>query len=405
MWWENQNNTNIKNNMLHIKNKSVLDIVKDIGTPVFIYNLQVVKEQFEKLDNVFKQLDINNYKILYALKANRNVEIIKYLKTLGVGIDASSPAEVDFALRLGFSEEDIILTGNFLSNEDLYSMKSKSCIINFDSLSALRRFDVARGRRIGLRFNTEYGAGRNESVVTGGKLTGAIPVKFGLTMNQFEEAVEIINKKGLIIESLHHHVGSNWLANNTENYFKAFENLLKVYNRLYSEYNISVPIIDLGGGYGVPHSESEQEFPLESFFKRIKIMLKDIDLNSTKIIIEPGSFLVSSAGILVSQVNTVETKFDYNFVGLDMGLNVFNSPALYKYYHEVINCNNCYDKVKNHYNICGNICEPVDMFAVEREMPVIKEGDYLAILNAGAYGSVMSSDYNLRKRASEIIIK
>ncbi len=404
MWWEKENHLNIKNNTLYIGEHCVKNIADQVGTPFYIYNLNYIKEQYNKLSGVFKEIGINEYKIIYALKANHNEKIVEFIRNLGIGIDASSPEEVAFALKHGFHEEDVIFTGNSLSNEDLRFFEDNTCIINFDSISALRRFNGSKGRKIGLRFNTGYGAGRNDSVITGGALSGDVPVKFGLTISQIDEAVKIIIEKGYELTCLHHHVGSDWLSDNIENYFNAFKNYLELYQYIERVYKLRVPIMDLGGGYGVPHSNNEEAFPLSYFFNQIKNMLNDADISNVKIIIEPGSFLISEAGILVGQVNTIESKFGYNFAGLNMGLNIFNSPSLYKYYHEIVNCNSCESDTKTNISICGNICEPIDMFAINREMPEIKEGDYIAVLNAGAYGHVMTSDYNLRKKAKEYIL-
>lgn len=404
MWWERENHLNINNNMLYIGKRCVKEIADQVGTPVYLYNLECIKEQYLKLIRVFKEVGIDNYKIIYALKANHNEQIVEYIRDLGIGIDASSPEEVDFALKHEFSDEDVFFTGNSLSNEDLQFFVDNNCIINFDSISALKRFNGPKGRKVGLRFNTGYGAGRNNSVVTGGTLAGDIPVKFGLSISQIDEAIQIIIGKGYELSCLHHHVGSDWLSNNTDNYFKAFTNFLEIYQYIEKVYNIKVPNIDLGGGYGVPHSNDERAFPLFDFFNKLKNMISDANLNNVKLIIEPGSFLISEAGILVGQVNTIESKYDYNFAGLNMGLNIFNSPALYKYYHEIVNCNSCESDTKINISICGNICEPIDMFAINRKMSEIKEGDYIAVLNAGAYGQVMSSAYNMRKKAREFVL-
>ena len=310
-----------------------------------------------------------------------------------------------FARENGFDDSMIIFTGTSLSNSDLEYLANTDVIINFDSVSSLRRFKSREGKKIGLRINTGIGAGRTKQITTGGAEVGGLPVKFGLPMTKIFEALEVVIEKKLQVCCIHHHVGSDWLGGQINNYFLALNNLLEVSCEIQFKLGYEIPILDLGGGFGVQHSESEKNFPFHEFFRKVAQYITESKLTFSKVIIEPGNSLVGDAGILIAQVNTVEEKNGHIFIGVDTGLNVFNSPALYGIYHEIVVCNRCFNTDSHVVTIAGNICEAGDIFATKRKLPLIKEGDYLAILNAGAYGSVMSSTYNLRPLAKEVILK
>ena len=212
-------------------------------------------------------------------------------------------------------------------------------------------------------------------------------------------------KKELKIYCVHHHVGSDWLGLQINSYFLALKNLLKTAHDIQQKLNYPINVLDLGGGIGVPHSKNENFFPIYDFFQKIADCIAESKLDFSTIVVEPGNFLVNDAGILVTQVNTVEEKNKRTFIGVNAGLNVFNSPASYGFYHEIVVCDRCLDTQSRPVTVVGNICEAGDIFAIDRKLPKINEGDYIAILNAGSYGSGMSSEYCLRPKAKEITLQ
>lgn len=405
MWWEESNHLEVVNNKLFLGGKSVIEMANNFGTPIYIYSLNRIKDRYLRLKDSLTENNLSNNRIHYALKANNNAKVIKYLFELGAGIDATSPGEVQFAKEIGFGEKDIIFTGTSLSNQDLDYLATIDVLVNFDSISSIRRFRSYEDRNIGLRINSGIGLGRTEKVTTGGEEIKGLPVKFGIKEEQIDRAIYLVQEKNLKIKCIHHHVGSDWLDNDIDRYIDALEKLLTIKRKMENKLNYTIDIVDLGGGIGLPHSREEKEFSLDRFFSRVRSCLKEYNIDFSKIIIEPGNYLVGDSGILVARVNTVEKKGNKTFVGLDVGLNVFNSPSLYNYYHEIIISNRVCNEKCSTYTVVGNICETGDIFAIDRKLPPVKEGDCLTLLNAGAYGAVMSSNYNLRPQGKEIIIE
>ncbi|EEB73023.1 diaminopimelate decarboxylase [Thermococcus sp. AM4] len=404
MWWEKPGHLRAVGNRLFIGEHDVVELAEKHGTPVYIYNLSRIRDNYLRMADALKKAGFREWRIHYAMKANNNKEVLGLIRELGGGIDATSPGEVKLAREIGFKDEDIIFTGTSLSNGDLEFLAKTNVLINFDSVSSLRRFNGEEGRKVGLRINTGVGIGRVEKTTTGGLEVGSIPVKFGISGKAIDRAFDLIEEKGLELHCLHHHVGSDWVGEKIARYFQALDNLLKVAEKAEARFGGSLKVIDLGGGYGVPHSAEEEEFPVYEFFQRVKEHMEEYGFGDLKVIVEPGTYLVSDAGILVAQVNTVEEKNGRIFVGVDAGLNVFNSPALYNYYHEIVVCNRVSSEEKMVATVVGNICESGDIFAVDRELPKIEEGDYIAILNAGAYGYVMANNYNLRPKGKEVVV-
>ncbi len=394
----------VRGNELFIGEEPVVELARKYGTPVYVYNLKRVEDNYLRMADALRKAGFKEWEIHYAMKANNNVHVLETIRKLGGKIDATSPGEVKLAWEVGFGDGDIIFTGTSLSNGDLEFLSGTGILVNFDSLSSIRRFRGEPFRKVGLRINTGVGIGRVEKTTTGGSEIGSLPVKFGIPLNRVDEAFDLIEEKDYTLSCLHHHVGSDWTGPKVERYFPALRNLLDVAARAEERLGYRIETIDLGGGYGVPHSEDEPEFPLYEFFSRVKEHLDERGFGRAKVIVEPGTYLVSDAGILVVQVNTVEEKNGRIFVGVDAGLNVFNSPALYNYYHEVVVCNRVAAEETVTATVVGNICESGDIFAVDRPLPKVEEGDYLAILNAGAYGYVMANNYNLRPKGREVVV-
>lgn len=405
MWWEKQDNLIAKNNCLFIGDHRVSELAEKYGTPLYVYNAKRIRENYYTLNDALKSAGFKDYRIHYAMKANNHIGMLKILKELGAGIDATSPGEVSLASKIGFSDSDIIFTGTSLGDSDLAYLSQRDVLINFDSISSIRRFKSKQDRRVGLRINTGVGLGRTPWITTGGTSTKGIPVKFGLSGKNIIKAAKLIKEKNLGMFCIHHHVGSDWLGDQIDNYFLALSNLIDYASEIQSVLGYSISVLDLGGGYGVPHWGKEENFPVYDFFHRVFELVTESGLNFSKVVIEPGNFLVGDAGTLVVQVNTVEQKNNRTFVGVNCGLNVFNSPSLYGIYHEIIVTGKCRDLQTETVTVAGNICEAGDLFAIDRELPKINEGDYLAILNSGAYGSTMSSEYNLRPKAKEVLVE
>ena len=427
MWWEEPGHLDVEQNKLYFAGHAVDELVDRHGTPTYFYNLTKSQDKLTHFKDALETSNLDGFAIKYAVKANNNTELLERFETQNIGIDATSPNELHLAQDCGFSDSEIVFTGTSLSNQDLDAFAQTDVLINFDSVSSLRRFNGDPGRPVGLRINSGVGLGRHAKTTTGGEAaedespTGSdsdttnqkgIPVKFGIPHDDsqlFSAAFDTIEKRGYELSCIHHHVGSGWLGDQAlkaeRNYLTALEHTLKVVDKA-QQRGHEISILDLGGGFGVPHSHEEDPLPLVEFFDAISDLISDRGLEFSEIFVEPGTYLVSEAGIFVTKVTTVETKHGYTFVGVDAGLNSFNSFANYEYYHEIVNCNSVKgDGDGMVVTVAGNNCESGDLFAIERPIETtIQEGDYLALLNAGAYGAVFKHNFNLREPASEIVV-
>lgn len=417
MWWERPGHLEIRDGSLWFADELVSDVADRQGTPVYLYNPDRVVERYERLQSSAESSALPAVDIKFALKANNNRELLGTIRECGAGIDATSPNEVRLARECGFEDGDIVFTGTSLSDDDLAFLAASDMLVNFDSVSSLERFDAASGRRVGLRINSGVGLGRSKKTTTGGKEAndddGGIPVKFGIPYDEPElvdRALDVVEERGYDLDCIHHHVGSGWLNEQafdaSANYLTAVDNALAV-TELAERRGHDVSILDLGGGYGVPHTADETPIDLSRLFDAVAGRIAASNVSFERVYVEPGTYLVSDAGIFVTQVTTVEPKGGRRFVGVDSGLNSFNSFAHYDYHHEVVNC----DRVRTGENyeqsvvIVGNNCESGDIFTKERTIPTtVAEGDYIALLNAGAYGAVFRSEFNLRERADEIVL-
>lgn len=410
MWWETEGYLAVKENRLQFGGRDVVDLLAEHGTPTYLYDMERIVRQYERLRSGIDTSDLTGVEIKYALKANNHPKTLETIKACGAGIDATSPNELRHAREHGFTDDEIVFTGTALSDEDLTMLHESDVLVNFDSVSSLRRFEADPGRAVGLRINSGIGLGRSEKTTTGGEEANeSLPVKFGIPHNEtrlLDEAFEIIEDRGYRLRCLHHHVGSDWLGEQAlqqePNYLDALDNLLSVATRA-RERGHTAFALDLGGGFGTPHRDDEEPFPVKAFFDAVAARLANTPVS--ELFVEPGTSLVSPAGIFCTTVTTVERKNDRTFVGVDAGLNSFNSPAQYDYYHEAVVPGRVTGD-SSVVTVAGNNCESGDLFAVDRSLPTtVREGDRLVFLNAGAYGAVFRSEFNLRDPAAEVVVR
>ncbi len=375
---------------------TMFDIAKEFGTPVYVYEGKKIVEAHQKLRESIRAEFL--YGILYAMKANSNPEILKILLCDQIeGIDAVSPAEIALALKVGFSPDQIIFTGNNLTDEEMAFAMEKKIWLNIDSLSCLKKVGKKYpGSRIWLRINSSIGAGHHGHCITGGPES-----KFGIWHTEAETAKRIAKRHNLKIIGLHQHIGSQILKVGI--FLKAVNALLEVaVNFPDLEY------LDFGGGLGVPYRPEENPLNVKRLGREILKSFKNFCGSRKRrlsLILEPGRYLVAESGYLLAQVNTVKKNPNGRiFVGVNTGFNHLIRPAMYGSYHEIINISNPRDK-KEIADIVGNLCESGDKFATQREINHVREGDLLVIENAGAYGYSMSSNYNLRPKPAEVLVE
>ncbi len=393
--------TNEKGN-LSIGGADALELAKEYGTPLYVVDEERIRDNYQRLYNTFSS-KYANFNIYYACKANTNLSVMQILKDEGSSIDAVSPGEIYIALLVGFKPEKILYTGNNVTNEELEFALSSGVRINLDSLSQLEKLSKlpdTDGKEISFRIKPKVGAGHHDHCITGGDLS-----KFGIMEEEAVHAYQKAVDLGFNPVGIHTHIGSGIL--DPEPFKLAVHTLMDVAGRVYREVGVEFEFIDFGGGIGIPYEPHESILNLEMFSQEIIDLLKEklyeYNMGNPTMYLEPGRYLVGDASYLLTRINTIKQSYR-KFAGVDAGFNTLLRPTMYDSYHHIVVASEPNAKPTQKMDIAGNICESGDLFARDRPIPDIEEGSLLAILNAGAYGFSMSSQYNSRPRAAEILV-
>jgi len=387
---------------LYFDGVSTVDLAKTYDTPLYVISEKRIQDNYNRLYGAL----VNNYKyvrIYYAAKANTNLNVLRVLQSQGAYLDTVSPGEVFLALSSGFTPDRILFTGTNVRNDELKMLADANITINVDSQSELDRLlKISVPQILSVRVNPEVGAGHHNHCITAGPES-----KFGLWEEEVIQAYAIAQRARVERFGIHMHIGSGILE--FEPYVQAVEKLLSIAKRVHKEVGIDFEFIDIGGGFGVPYKPKEKEFDVQEFSNKIvnlfKNKTKDYGLGKPFLFVEPGRYLVADACILLTTVNTVKVTPSRKFAGVDAGFNTLLRPAMYGSYHPILVANNLTAASTETYDIAGPICESGDLLAKDHSVPDINEGDLLAVLNAGAYGYSMSSQYNSRPRAAEVLIR
>lgn len=386
-----------------IGNIDVNEIAEEYGTPLYVIDEERIRDNYKRVFNAFTKY-YKNFRILYACKANTNLTVMRILEEEGCSIDAVSPGEVYISLKAGFDPKKILFTGNNVKDEELKFVDENNVLINLDSISQLERLAKIvnpENYKISFRVNPMVGAGHHEHCITGGVMS-----KFGI---KEEEAPEVYKKAidlGFKPVGMHSHIGSGILDPKP---FKLATNaLLDIAANVASEIDIDFEFLDLGGGLGIPYTPEEKLLEVDKFAEEItgifKSKTREYGLGTPCLYIEPGRYLVGDAAVLLTRVNTIKNSYR-SFVGVDAGFNTLLRPVMYDSYHHIVVANKGNNREVEKVDVAGNVCESGDLFARDRPLPKIEEGDLLAILNAGAYSFSMASQYNSRPRPAEILVK
>ena len=362
------------------------------GTPIYLYDLKIIENQFDKLNKELSVLE--NYKIHFAAKSLSNISILKFIKKMGAGLDAVSIEEVMIGLKCGFNKDEILYTPNGVSFEEIKQAFKLGVKINLDSIESVKDFVNDFGNQsITVRINPGIYAGGNDNVSVGHSKS-----KFGIPEERIDELLDMEKKDKIKITGLHIHTGSDITKNNQ---FK--EGIKKIFSIARDFKNIES--IDLGGGIKIPYFKDDTSTNLNDYVKEVLKELKKFELEfnkKLKLIFEPGKFLVSDCGFFITKVNYIKSTKTKDFLQVDSGLNHLLRPTLYGSHHEIINLSNPAGK-KKEYDVVGYICEK-DTFAEKRKIPETSVGDLICFKNAGAYGFEMSSNYNSRLKPAEVCI-
>jgi diaminopimelate decarboxylase len=393
----------VKNHKLFFGKIDCQELAEKYGTPLYVYNFDRVTENIKRLKKAFEKANLN-FKIFFAQKANNSLALLKFLKGKVEGIDTSSPFEIKLAKKAGFLPKEIILTSPAIEDKDLKEILEEKILINVDSFSQLEQIaKLKKDSQIGLRINPLIELGSHSHIRTGGKFS-----KFGILPEKAIEATKRAKSYRLKVIGLHCHAGSNWLAKDLKKFEKVTKVMAETAKKLQKLTNLLY--LDFGGGLGIPHQPKDKAFSDNDLLKYAKLIKKAIKESKVKEArIEPGRFLIGDAGILLTKIiHLSQNEKPIKVAILDAGFNIFRRPFTYKAYHQLVCCSKAESPGKEKYLLAGNLCEGGDVFNVSKEelrpMPKLKEGEILAILNAGAYGSSMSCNFNLRERAAEVAI-
>ncbi len=391
-----------RNGQLFIDGVSAQTLVEKFDTPLYVISERRIRNNYQRLKAALTR-NYSKFKIYYAMKANSNLAVLKVLESEGVCVDAVSPGEVFMALTSGFTPERILFTGTSVRNDELKFLSDSNVIINVDSQSQLiRLLKINVPKTLSVRINPEIGAGHHEHCITAGKES-----KFGVWEQDAVKAYTTAKEAGVEKFGIHMHIGSGIL--DSKPYLDALERLLAVAKKVHDQAKVNFEFIDIGGGLGVPYGPEDKPLDLQAYSDKVlsafKAKMSQYDLGEPTLHIEPGRYLVADASILLTAVNTLKVTPYRKFVGVDAGFNTLIRPAMYGSYHHIIVANKLVATEEEKYDVAGPICESGDLLAKDRCLPRIEEGDLLAVLNAGAYGFSMSSQYNARPRAAEVLVK
>ncbi|MCS7120207.1 MAG: diaminopimelate decarboxylase [Nitrososphaerota archaeon] len=391
-----------KNGILHIDGVSSETLVQEFGSPLYVLTERRIRNNFRKIYSVLS-VRHDKIRVYYSAKANSSLSVLKILESEDAYLDAVSIGEVFLATQAGFQPERILFTGTSVRNDELEYLLDWDVCINIDSTSQLKRLLKIRvPRSLSVRVNPEIGAGHHAHVITAGRDS-----KFGIWEEDVLEAYKIAKESGVETFGIHMHIGSGILT--VEPFLLAEKKLLDIAGKVRREMGIDFEFIDIGGGLGVPYKPEESPLNVDLFAEKtlqiFKEKVKEYDLGDPFFCVEPGRYIVCDAGILLTMVNTLKKTPFRNFIGVDAGFNILIRPAMYGSYHPIVVANKLNDPEEEKYDIAGPLCESGDILARDRMLPKVEEGDILAILNAGAYGFVMSSNYNSRPRCPEVLVK
>lgn len=374
-----------------ISREHLVEMAKEYGTPLYIYQREKIESQYKKLTNAFKKTPT---KFFYACKALSNINVLKIIQKLGAGLDTVSINEVQLGLKAGFAPQQILFTPNCVHFSEIEQAKALGVHINIDNIAILEQFGNTYGDSypIMVRLNPHIMAGGNLKIST-----GHIDSKFGISIHQLRHIERIVKTTKLNVEGLHMHTGSEIKDVNV------FLQGLNIMLDLATHFP-NIKYLDLGSGFKVPYAPDEKATDVELLGQKMFDALQEFKEESGKeleIWFEPGKYLVSESGYFITRVNTVKQTPATVFAGVDTGFNHLIRPMFYDSYHHIINLSNP-KGVERIYTVVGNLCE-TDTFCWDRVLNEVREGDFLLFKNAGAYGFEMASSFNSRMRPAEIL--
>ncbi|MBU2034901.1 MAG: diaminopimelate decarboxylase [Candidatus Omnitrophica bacterium] len=388
-----------KENKLYCENMEVRDLAEKFGTPLYVYSYKTLTDHFLKLKTAFRQV---SPLICYSVKANSNLAILKALVDKGAGLDIVSGGELFRALIAGCPAERIVYASVGKTVKEIEEAIKKGILLfNVESLPELENINRVAKKlnkitKVAIRINPDVEAHTHHFITTG-KITN----KFGIDLSNATKILSLRRKLlNVNICGLHMHIGSQ--ITKGAPFVQALKKVISFTIALKKD-GVKLEFLNMGGGLGIIY-DKETPQTAQEFAQKVLPLLKKINL---KIIFEPGRFIAGNAGILVTKVLYIKNTPVRKFIIVDAGMNDLIRPALYGAYHNIIPLEGIGEgigKVEKA-DVVGPICESGDFLAKERLLPCVEEGDYLAVMSSGAYGFSMSSNYNSRRKATEIMVR
>ena len=370
----------------------LLELAQKYGSPIYVYDTDKIESQYNRLTDAFST--VKSLKLNYAVKALSNINILKFFKNIGAGLDTVSIQEVQLGLTTGIDPKKIIFTPNGVSLKEIEEVAKLGVQINIDNLSILELFGQKHPEiPVCVRINPHIMAGGNSKISV-----GHIDSKFGISIHQVPHIKRVVENTGMNINGIHMHTGSDILDIDT--FLRATEILFDVAKQF-----DNIDFIDFGSGFKVPYKEGDISTDIEQLGLQLSERFNDFCVEYGKditLMFEPGKFLVSDAGVFLAKVNVVKQTTSTVFAHVDSGFNHLVRPMMYDSYHHITNISNPEGRDR-YYSVVGYICE-TDTFGSNRRIAEISEEDVLCFHNAGAYCFSMASNYNSRYLPAEVMV-
>jgi diaminopimelate decarboxylase len=399
-WWTRPG-LELREGRLVIAGRDVETIAREHGTPLFVYDLERIREQALALRDAFHRRRVP-FVLRLAMKAQRAPSVMSYIRGLGfVGIDACSPGEVEYALQHGWRAEEISYTGTNVSERDLDVLLAHGIHVNVDLLSQLERYGRrAPGTNVGIRVNPRAGATWSGGVWERGEslYAAAKPTKFGIYDEQLDDAIQIARRHDLSIDTVHVHVGDGFLTDGLPQFEVVIDRVAGSVRRLLDA-GFQIREVNAGGGIGVPQRAEDEPLDVDAYAGLLADRLGGFGVT---IAAEPGDFLVKECGTLLASVVTVEDRDGVTFVGLDTGYNVSPERFIYGSIVPIVLCRAVDADPAGTVTVAGNINEGDDLWGEEVALPEVREGDVLAMLLVGSYNQSMYLAHCLRPPAEVV---
>lgn len=385
-----------RNGELYCEDVKVATIAKKVGTPFYLYSHHTLVDHLTKIQRAFATV---NPLICFAMKSNSNLAVLKTMAEHGAGFDVVSMGELKKALKIGADPKKIVFASVGKTEEEIrFAIETGILFFNVESIPELEEINriakkMEKKMQAALRINPDVQATTHDHIAT-----GTLKNKFGIDLMSTHKILKTRKKYSHInINGLHIHIGSQIVTSSP--FVNAIKRVIEFLAALRKE-GIAIQYLDIGGGLGIIYKDEKPQ-TAQDFADAILPFLSQTDL---KIVMEPGRFIVGNAGILVTKVLYLKDNGFKKFVIVDAGMNDLIRPSLYNAYHEIVPVKETAAR-RFKVDVVGPICESGDFFAKDREIPHVDKGDLLAVMSAGAYGYVMSSNYNIRPRVPEVIVK